>query len=963
MPTNYNRANLITESATLFPDNNTQEISPADLRQWLEDGTTSFVTQKDKSTLENAIFENKASTLASGATVDLNTATGNYLHISGTSTINSFGTCPAGARFIIVFDAAATLTYNATSLIIPGLANKTAATGDCCMIVSEGSGNWRIVGYFSISGGGGGGSGSVTSVDLTMPSAFAVSGNPITTAGTLAVTGAGLNSQYVRGDGTLANFPTSTGGGSSVSYYLNGSITQLTISGDTYYQMSKTPVFGSGTNFTRTSASGDGYIASFITDAGDPNILSIPGGNFNLEFYFNASSGGGSPQFYAEIYKYDGASLTLIGSGSTNPEGITSGTTVDQYFTSVGVPTTALALTDRLVVRIYVITSGRNIILHTEDNNLCQVITTISTGLTALNGLTAQVQTFATGTSGTDFNISSSTNTHTFNIPDASDTARGLITTSAQTFGGVKTFGNGTSAGEIRFLEPSGSGVNYVALKSQATTADYSITLPPAAPSGAQYLQSTGVGGVLQWTSGTTTGVSSIGTINSATKNPNGAVISGSNIIMQTADATNVGLVSIGTQTFAGAKTFSDAVTMSAAGSTTVAQLTFSGTTNNWINFGQNGANNPTTPTVGALRSTGTKVVLYANSPAANLDAALGVSGEATGGVLWLSSANNIKFFASNVASVEALNIQYSTNVRGIHLSAATNATNTIPQLLVGPISSSVGSQYIGWPTTGSSASGPPLIGSTRSAGTKLVFNSNITTSLLDVAIGLGGETTGGSLWLSSAGPIRFYTGDSTTAKAVFDGTASESRLTLTNATAVSIIAATATTANVFNTVATTINIGASASSINIGPTFGGTFTVNSNTVVGSQATIALWNTTSTNISFAGAATTLAIGNTATTAQTVNMFTASTGASTYNFATGATASATTKAINIGTGGAAGSTTNIIFGTSTTTNLRFFGSTNTSGKPTVTLSRGGNLALGSLLTALANLGLITDSTTA
>jgi hypothetical protein len=167
MPTNYNRANLITESATLFPDNNTQEISPADLRQWLEDGTTSFVTQKDKSTLENAIFENKASTLASGATVDLNTATGNYLHISGTSTINSFGTCPAGARFIIVFDAAATLTYNATSLIIPGLANKTAAAGDCCMIVSEGSGNWRIVGYFAISGGGGGG--SVTAVTGTAP--------------------------------------------------------------------------------------------------------------------------------------------------------------------------------------------------------------------------------------------------------------------------------------------------------------------------------------------------------------------------------------------------------------------------------------------------------------------------------------------------------------------------------------------------------------------------------------------------------------------------------------------------------------------------------------------------------------------------------------------------------------------------------------------------------------------------
>jgi hypothetical protein len=65
-------------------------------------------------------------------------------------------------------------------------------------------------------------SGTVTSVDLTMPSAFSVSGNPITTSGTLAVTGAGVVSQYVRGDGSLANFPTTSGGGASVSYYLNG---------------------------------------------------------------------------------------------------------------------------------------------------------------------------------------------------------------------------------------------------------------------------------------------------------------------------------------------------------------------------------------------------------------------------------------------------------------------------------------------------------------------------------------------------------------------------------------------------------------------------------------------------------------------------------------------------------------------------------------------------------------------
>jgi hypothetical protein len=55
------------------------------------------------------------------------------------------------------------------------------------------------------------GTGSVTSVALTMPTAFSVGGSPITTAGTLAVTATGTTSQYIRGDGSLATFPALTG--------------------------------------------------------------------------------------------------------------------------------------------------------------------------------------------------------------------------------------------------------------------------------------------------------------------------------------------------------------------------------------------------------------------------------------------------------------------------------------------------------------------------------------------------------------------------------------------------------------------------------------------------------------------------------------------------------------------------------------------------------------------------------
>lgn len=58
------------------------------------------------------------------------------------------------------------------------------------------------------SSGGGGGSGTVTSVGLSLPSAFNVTPSTITTSGTFNVSGAGTASQYIRGNGTLATTDT-----------------------------------------------------------------------------------------------------------------------------------------------------------------------------------------------------------------------------------------------------------------------------------------------------------------------------------------------------------------------------------------------------------------------------------------------------------------------------------------------------------------------------------------------------------------------------------------------------------------------------------------------------------------------------------------------------------------------------------------------------------------------------------
>ena len=67
------------------------------------------------------------------------------------------------------------------------------------------------------------------------------------------------------------------------------------------------------------------------------------------------------------------------------------------------------------------------------------------------------------------------------------------------------------------------------------------------------------------------TSVDTVGAIDSQTKSANGAVISGTTIYLQNADIDDVGLVSIGAQTFNGIKTFDDGIVVTAGGATITA--------------------------------------------------------------------------------------------------------------------------------------------------------------------------------------------------------------------------------------------------------------------------------------------------------------------------------------------------------------------------------------------------------
>ena len=77
--------------------------------------------------------------------------------------------------------------------------------------------------------GGGGGGGTVTSVAVTVPPALSVTGSPITTNGTITITGAGTSSEYIKGDGTLGTTATSLPPSGSAGGDLSGTYPNPTV--------------------------------------------------------------------------------------------------------------------------------------------------------------------------------------------------------------------------------------------------------------------------------------------------------------------------------------------------------------------------------------------------------------------------------------------------------------------------------------------------------------------------------------------------------------------------------------------------------------------------------------------------------------------------------------------------------------------------------------------------------------
>lgn len=129
---------------------------------WVVQTNTAF----SGGSLTSALNEAKGADIASAATTNIAAATGNFVHVTGTTTITALGTIQAGTRREVRFAGALVLTHNATSLILPTGANITTAANDCATFISEGSGNWRCVKYERADGTSLAGTpGAVTSVN------------------------------------------------------------------------------------------------------------------------------------------------------------------------------------------------------------------------------------------------------------------------------------------------------------------------------------------------------------------------------------------------------------------------------------------------------------------------------------------------------------------------------------------------------------------------------------------------------------------------------------------------------------------------------------------------------------------------------------------------------------------------------------------------------------------------------
>ena len=162
---------------------------------------------------------------------------------------------------------------------------------------------------------------------------------------------------------------------SNAIYYFNGGTAQGTFDSIVCKELSRSQVAGTSIDFTKTGA---GTIASFITDALDPGVTTIPAGTWTFSAYYSILTAFAGAQVQYELYKYNGSVATLL---FTSAATTLTALVKTLYSTTMTVTQTTISATDRLLIKvIYAGTTTNQITLYTQSTNEAQVTTTIPLG-------------------------------------------------------------------------------------------------------------------------------------------------------------------------------------------------------------------------------------------------------------------------------------------------------------------------------------------------------------------------------------------------------------------------------------------------------------------------------------------------------------------------------------------------------------------------------------------------------
>jgi predicted secreted protein len=162
---------------------------------------------------------------------------------------------------------------------------------------------------------------------------------------------------------------------SNAIYYFNGGTAQGTFDSIVCKELSRSQVAGTSVDFNKTGA---GTIASFITDALDPGVTTIPAGTWTFSAYYSILTAFAGAQVQYELYKYNGSVATLL---FTSAATTLTALPKTLYSTAMTVTATTISATDRLLIKvIYAGTTTNQITLYTQSSNVAQVTTTIPLG-------------------------------------------------------------------------------------------------------------------------------------------------------------------------------------------------------------------------------------------------------------------------------------------------------------------------------------------------------------------------------------------------------------------------------------------------------------------------------------------------------------------------------------------------------------------------------------------------------